>query len=69
MAGHLFTHRLATRHPHLQFGMMEGATEGGQPVVHSNHRISWLDWKVFWGLQTSDFDDKREFVVRESLGT
>jgi hypothetical protein len=67
MACHLFTHRLAASHPHLQFGMMQGAAEEPQSAAHASHHISWLDWE-FWGVQTSDLDDKREFVVTESLG-
>jgi hypothetical protein len=62
MACHLFTHRLATSHPHLQFGMMQGVTE------EANHHIGWLNWQALWGVQASDLDSKREFVVRESLG-
>jgi hypothetical protein len=62
MACHLFTHRLATSHPHLQFGMIQDVTE------ESNHHIGWLNWQALWGVQTSDVDNKREFVVTESLG-
>jgi hypothetical protein len=63
MACHLFTHRLAASRPHLQFGIMQGVTEEAQSAA-SNH-ISWLDWQDFWGVQASDFDGKREFVVAE----
>jgi hypothetical protein len=62
MACHLFTHRLATSHPHLQFGMIQDVTE------ESNHHIGWLNWQALWGVQTSDVDNKREFVVTEPLG-
>lgn len=68
MACHLFTHRLATSHPHLQFGITQGVAEEAQSAAHSNHYIGWLDWQAFWGLQTSDLDSKREFVVAEPLG-
>jgi hypothetical protein len=66
MACHLFTHRLATRHPHLQFGPLQGISEV-QPGAHPGHHMSWFDWQAFWGAQTSDLDGKREFVVAESL--
>ena len=66
MACHLFTHRLATRHPHLQFGIVQSVTEETPSVAHSDHHISWLNWQDFWGVH-SDVDDKREFVVAESL--
>jgi hypothetical protein len=62
MACHLFMHRLATGHPHLQFGMMPGVTE------EATHPIGWLNWQALWGIPTSDFDNKREFVVTESPG-
>ena len=65
MACHLFTHRLATRHPHLQFGIMQGVTEETPSTAHLNHHVSWLNWQDFWGVH-SDVDDKREFVVTES---
>jgi hypothetical protein len=63
MACHLFTHRLAASHPHLRFGMMQGVTEDAPPAAH----ISWFDWQAFWGVQTSDIDGKREFVVAQSF--
>ncbi|KAN0124499.1 hypothetical protein V8E52_002148 [Russula decolorans] len=63
MACHLFTHRLAASHPHLQFGMMPGVTEEAQ----ANH-LGGFNWKAFWGVQTSDIDGKREFFVTESPG-
>jgi hypothetical protein len=62
MACHLFTHRLAMSHPHLQFGMMPGLTED------ANHHTGWLNWQALWDVQTSDIDSKREFVVTESFG-
>ncbi|KAH9963244.1 hypothetical protein BC827DRAFT_1194320 [Russula dissimulans] len=68
MACHLFTHRLATSHPHLQFGLMQGASEEAQSATHSSYRFSWHDWQAFWGVLSSDFDNKREFVVTESGG-
>jgi hypothetical protein len=61
MAFHLFTHRLAASHPHLQFGMMPGVPEEAQV----NH-LGGFDWNAFWGVQTSDIDGKREFVVTDS---
>jgi hypothetical protein len=61
MAFHLFTHRLAASHPHLQFDMMPGVTGEAQ----ANH-LGGFDWKAFWGVQTFDIDGKREFVVTES---
>jgi hypothetical protein len=61
MACHLFTHRLAASHPHLQFGMMPGVTEEAQ----ANH-LGGFNWKAFWGVPPSDIDGKREFVVTES---
>ncbi len=61
MACHLFTHRLAASHPHLQFDIMPGVTDKAQ----ANH-IGWFNWNAFWGDQTSDIDGKREFVVTES---
>ncbi|KAI9512716.1 hypothetical protein F5148DRAFT_1161033 [Russula earlei] len=67
MACHLFTHRLATSHPHLQFGLMQGEEEA-QSAAHSKHHISWHDWQAFWGAHISDSDTKREFVVAESDG-
>jgi hypothetical protein len=67
MACHLFTHRLAASHPHLQFSMVKGVTGEAQAAAHPNH-ISWFDWQAFWGVKTSDMDGKREFVVAESLG-
>ena len=42
MACHLFTHRLAASHPHLQFGMMPGVAEEAQ----ANH-IGGFNWKAF----------------------
>ena len=60
MACHLFTHRLAASHPHLQFGMMPGVAEGAQ----ANH-FGGFNWKAFWGVQTFDIDGKREFVVAD----
>jgi hypothetical protein len=62
MGCHLFTHRLAASHPHLQFSMVHGATGEAQAAAHPNH-ISWFDWQAFWGVKTSDIDGKREFVV------
>jgi hypothetical protein len=62
MACHLFTHRLAASHPHLQFGMMQGVTEEAQ----ANH-LGGFDWNAFWGVQNSDIDGKRDFVVTESF--
>jgi hypothetical protein len=64
MACHLFTHRLATNHPHLQFGVIDIAEEA-QTTAHTSHHMNWLNWQDFWGIQTSDLDDKREFVVTE----
>ncbi|KAI0254219.1 hypothetical protein BJV78DRAFT_1186273 [Lactifluus subvellereus] len=66
MACHLFTHRLAASHPHLQFGAVQGISEA-QPDARPGHHMSWFDWQPLWGAQTSDLDDKREFVVTESL--
>jgi len=66
MACHLFTHRLATRHPHLQFGIAQSVTEETPSAVHPNPHMSWLNWQDFWGVH-SDMDDKREFVVTEVL--
>src|ERR1700755_3236855 len=62
MACHLFTHRLAASHPHLQFSMMPGVT--GEAQV--NH-FGGFDWNAFWGFQTSDIDGKRDFVVTGSF--
>jgi hypothetical protein len=62
MACHLFTHRLATGHPHLQFGSLHGISEA-QP----GHHMSWFDWQALWGGKISDSDGKREFVVAEPL--
>jgi hypothetical protein len=64
MACHLFTHRLATSHPHLQFGPLHGISEA-QADGHPGHHMSWFDWQAFWGGQISDLDGKREFVVAE----
>src|SRR5258707_12217799 len=58
MACHLFTHRLAASHPHLQFAMMPGVSEEAQV----NH-IGWLNWKAFLGVHLPDIDGKAEFVV------
>jgi hypothetical protein len=63
MACHLFTHRLATSHPHLQFGAMQGISDA-QSGAHPSH---WFDWQSLWGAQTFDWDDKREFVIAELL--
>ncbi|KAI0301866.1 hypothetical protein B0F90DRAFT_256610 [Multifurca ochricompacta] len=67
MACHLFTHRLATSHPHLQFGTIQDIPDQAQSDAHQNHHMSWFNWQSFWGVQTFDLDGKREFVVAEPL--
>jgi len=64
----MFTHRIATSHPHLQFGLVQGVSGEVQSAAQSSNRFSWHDWQSFWGVQSSDFDSKREFVVTELGG-
>ncbi|KAH9978111.1 hypothetical protein BGW80DRAFT_1456219 [Lactifluus volemus] len=65
MACHLFTHRLATSYPRLQFGPLQGFTDA-RP---DGHHMNLFDWQALWGSQTSDLDSKREFVVAESFSS
>ncbi|KAA1466069.1 hypothetical protein DENSPDRAFT_876221 [Dentipellis sp. KUC8613] len=70
LASHLFTHRLATRNPHLEFDTIHeiglGADQSASSVAAPSFS-EWLDldWKLLWGLARPD--TKREFVVRESV--
>ncbi|KAI0069103.1 hypothetical protein BV25DRAFT_1910807 [Artomyces pyxidatus] len=65
MACHLLTHRLATRHPHLQFDSMQEIELGAEQAQVSASSFGWFDWQTFWDISVPD--GKREFVVTESI--
>ncbi|KZV75116.1 hypothetical protein PENSPDRAFT_571905 [Peniophora sp. CONT] len=72
MAAHLFAHRLATRHPHLQFDSAPASISSADiaalaPFDHSHgighgHGHGWFDWRGFWDESEAV---EREFVVTE----
>ncbi|VDC04064.1 unnamed protein product [Peniophora sp. CBMAI 1063] len=73
MAAHLFAHRLATRHPHLQFDAGPASISSADiaalaPLEHTHrlghgHGGGWFDWRALW--DESEPVERQDFVVTE----
>jgi len=72
LATHLLAHRLATRHPHLQFDTAP-ASVTQDAVVHvtsarvptHGSSIGWFDWQGFWQTDERDVGSRHSFIVTE----
>jgi hypothetical protein len=70
-AAHLFAHRLAARHPHLQFDATTASISSADvaalaPIEHSHghgHGVGLFDWRALW--DKGDTVERHEFVVSE----
>ncbi|KAL0572764.1 hypothetical protein V5O48_009196 [Marasmius crinis-equi] len=60
MVCHLIAHKMATYRPHLEFTVQEGGAVAGRSVVGD-----WIG--TFFSNGAPTVDDKREFIIMESL--